>query len=87
MGFGHRGRKNFDPCAGMLKNARRRTLEKPGLHGPLLDLALRLEKRARDDHYFIERKLYTNANARIDRRRQICIAPPIRHHIPLEERG
>ena len=128
MGFGHRVYKNFDPRARILKNACHQMLEKLGINDPLLDLALRLEKVALEDPYFIERKLYpnvdyysgiimraigsptsmftvmfaigrlpgwiahwrevhTNANARIDRPRQIYTGPAIRHYVPLQERG
>ena len=62
MGFGHRVYKNFDPRATLIKQACDRVLGKLGVHDPLLDLAMQLEERARNDDYFVERKLYPNVD-------------------------
>ena len=58
MGFGHRVYKNFDPRAKILKVVCDRGLNKLGVNDPLLEIALKLEKTALSDDYFIERKLY-----------------------------
>ncbi|HHZ79380.1 MAG TPA: citrate synthase [Candidatus Lambdaproteobacteria bacterium] len=58
MGFGHRVYKNFDPRAKILKVVCDRVLNKLGVNDPLLEIALKLEKTALSDDYFIERKLY-----------------------------
>ena len=60
MGFGHRVYKSFDPRAKIIKKCADKILEKLGIHDPLLDLAVKLEKIALKDEYFIERKLYPN---------------------------
>ncbi|MEE8320358.1 MAG: citrate synthase [Gammaproteobacteria bacterium] len=62
MGFGHRVYKNFDPRATVIKNACDKVLKKMGIDDPLLDLAKKLEERALEDDYFIERKLYPNVD-------------------------
>ena len=62
MGFGHRVYKNFDPRARLIKESCDKVLAKLGIHDPLLDLAMRLEVVARNDDYFIERKLYPNVD-------------------------
>ncbi len=62
MGFGHRVYKNFDPRAVILKRAADRVLGQLGVADPLLDVARRLEERAMEDPYFVERKLYPNVD-------------------------
>jgi citrate synthase len=62
MGFGHRVYKNFDPRALILKRAADKILGTLGVKDPLLDVARRLEERALEDPYFVERKLYPNVD-------------------------
>jgi citrate synthase len=61
MGFGHRVYKNYDPRARIIKKNVDEVLEATG-RNPLLDIAMELEKRALDDDYFTERKLYPNVD-------------------------
>ncbi len=61
MGFGHRVYKNYDPRARIIKKHVDEVLEATG-ENPLLDIATELEKRALDDEYFTERKLYPNVD-------------------------
>ena len=61
MGFGHRVHKNYDPRAGVIKKNVDEVLEVTG-KSPKLDIATELEKRALDDDYFTERKLYPNVD-------------------------
>jgi citrate synthase len=61
MGFGHRVYKNYDPRARIIKKNVDEVLEATGAN-PLLDIAVELEKRALDDDYFTERKLYPNVD-------------------------
>jgi citrate synthase len=61
MGFGHRVYKNFDPRAEIIKKHVDEVFEVTGKN-PKLDIAVELEKRALDDDYFIERKLYPNVD-------------------------
>ena len=61
MGFGHRVYKNFDPRAEIIKKHVDEVFEVTG-QNPKLDIAVELEKRALDDDYFIERKLYPNVD-------------------------
>jgi citrate synthase len=61
MGFGHRVYKNYDPRARIIKKHVDEVLEITG-ENPLLDLAVELEKRALDDDFFTERKLYPNVD-------------------------
>ncbi len=62
MGFGHRVYKNYDPRAKIIKGACERVLAKMKKHDPLLDIARSLEEAALTDPYFVERKLYPNAD-------------------------
>lgn len=63
MGFGHRVYKNFDPRAKVMQKACKEVLEFLGLGDePLFKLALKLEKIATEDEYFIEKKLYPNVD-------------------------
>jgi citrate synthase len=62
MGFGHRVYKNFDPRATVLQEAAHKVLEELNVNDPLLDVAMELERIAREDPYFIEKKLYPNVD-------------------------
>ncbi len=61
MGFGHRVYKNYDPRARIIKKNVDEVLEATGKN-PLLDIAVELEKRALEDDFFTERKLYPNVD-------------------------
>src|SRR4051794_17799869 len=61
MGFGHRVYKNYDPRARIIKQHVDEVLEVTGTN-PTLEIAAELEKRALDDDYFTERKLYPNVD-------------------------
>ncbi|HJF14359.1 MAG TPA: citrate synthase [Enteractinococcus helveticum] len=62
MGFGHRVYKNYDPRARIVKSTAEKILNKLGSNDPRLEIAMRLEERALNDDYFIERKLYPNVD-------------------------
>ncbi|MEM1401016.1 MAG: citrate synthase [Pseudomonadota bacterium] len=62
MGFGHRVYKNFDPRATVMRETCHEVLEELGVDDPLLELAMDLEKIAREDEYFVERQLYPNVD-------------------------
>lgn len=63
MGFGHRVYKNFDPRATVLREACNNVLKELGLEDdPLLEIAMKLEKIALEDEYFVERNLYPNVD-------------------------
>lgn len=63
MGFGHRVYKNFDPRAIIIREVCYEVLECLGLEEyPMFKLALKLEKIALEDEYFIEKKLYPNVD-------------------------
>src|SRR5215217_702788 len=62
MGFGHRVYKNYDPRAKIIKATAHEILTKLGGNDELLDIALRLEEKALNDDYFIQRKLYPNVD-------------------------
>ncbi len=63
MGFGHRVYKNFDPRAKVLREACQNVLEELGKDDdPLLKIAMKLEKIALEDEYFVERNLYPNVD-------------------------
>lgn len=62
MGFGHRVYKNFDPRAKVMKETCDEVLEQLGINDPKLELAMRLEKIALEDPYFVERNLYPNVD-------------------------
>ncbi len=61
-GFGHRIYKTFDPRALILKHAARKLLDHLGKSDPLLGVALELEGRALKDSYFIDHRLFPNAD-------------------------
>jgi citrate synthase len=63
MGFGHRVYKNFDPRAKIMQKTCHEVLAELGIKDdPTLDVAMELERIARSDEYFIERKLYPNVD-------------------------
>jgi citrate synthase len=63
MGFGHRVYKNFDPRAKVLREACQNVLAELGMEDdPLLKIAMKLEKIALEDEYFVERNLYPNVD-------------------------
>jgi len=62
MGFGHRVYKNYDPRARIVKSTAEKILNKLGGNDERLEIAMRLEERALNDDYFIERKLYPNVD-------------------------
>jgi citrate synthase len=62
MGFGHRVYKNFDPRSRIIKKLAHEVFDKIGVNDPMLEIALRLEEIAKDDSYFIEKKLYPNVD-------------------------
>ena len=63
MGFGHRVYKNFDPRAKLMRETCHEVLSELGLHDDrLFKLALKLEKIALEDEYFISKKLYPNVD-------------------------
>jgi citrate synthase len=61
MGFGHRVYKNYDPRARIIKSHADEVFEVTG-HNPKIEIAQELEKRALEDDYFTERKLYPNVD-------------------------
>ncbi|BBA17039.1 citrate synthase [Blattabacterium cuenoti STAT] len=60
MGFGHRIYKNFDPRAKIAKKVAENVIQKLGISDPILKLAKNVEKKALQDSYFLEKKLYPN---------------------------
>ena len=63
FGFGHRVYKNYDPRAKEMQKTCHQVLDSLGIkNNPLLSLAMKLEKIALEDEYFIERKLYPNVD-------------------------
>ncbi|GAA4828960.1 citrate synthase [Garicola koreensis] len=62
MGFGHRVYKNYDPRARIVKGLADDLLHKFGGDDELFDIAQRLEQKALEDDYFVERKLYPNVD-------------------------
>jgi citrate synthase len=61
MGFGHRVYKNYDPRASVIKRLAYQVFDEVG-QNPLIDSAIELERRALEDDYFRERKLYPNVD-------------------------
>ena len=59
-GFGHRVYKTFDPRARIAKKMNIEMLNSEHHSDKLLDVALKLEEKALNDDYFIERHLYPN---------------------------
>ncbi|OAU96161.1 Citrate synthase si [Moraxella catarrhalis] len=62
MGFGHRVYEYFDPRAKVIKETCDEVLGALGINDPKLELAMKLEKIALEDPYFVERKLYPNVD-------------------------
>jgi len=63
MGFGHRVYKNFDPRAKVMKQTCDEVLAELGMaDDPLLKIAMKLEKIAVEDEYFVKRGLYPNVD-------------------------
>jgi citrate synthase len=63
MGFGHRVYKNHDPRATVIRGICNDVLAELGKEDdPLFKVALKLEKIALEDEYFIERKLFPNVD-------------------------
>lgn len=63
MGFGHRVYKSYDPRAKVMQKTCHDVLEALNKHDdPLFKLAMKLEKIALEDPYFIEKKLYPNVD-------------------------
>lgn len=63
MGFGHRVYKNYDPRAKVMRQTCHDVLAELGLEDdPLFKLAMKLEKIALEDPYFIEKKLFPNVD-------------------------
>jgi citrate synthase len=61
MGFGHRVYKNYDPRAKLMRETCHELLHHLGLENdPTYKLAMALEKIAREDEYFVSRRLYPN---------------------------
>ncbi|MEL6372638.1 MAG: citrate synthase [Pseudomonadota bacterium] len=61
MGFGHRVYKNYDPRARVMQETAHEVLDVLGLKDTqMLKVAMELERIAREDEYFIEKKLYPN---------------------------
>ena len=61
MGFGHRVYKNYDPRAKVMQTTCHEVLDALGVRNePLLKVAMELERIAREDEYFVEKKLYPN---------------------------
>ena len=62
MGFGHRVYKNYDPRAKIIKKHVDEVLDVLGVDNPKVEIAVELEKRALDDEYFTDRKLFPNVD-------------------------
>jgi len=65
MGFGHRIYKNYDPRAKIIQKIAHEYLAKLDENNPnkpLFDIAMKLEKYALEDDYFVSRKLYPNVD-------------------------
>jgi citrate synthase len=61
-GFGHRIYRNFDPRAVILKKTAEHLLAHKGEHDPLFDIARELERKALEAPYFVDHKLFPNAD-------------------------
>jgi len=62
MGFGHRVYKNYDPRAAILRESCTQVLNTLGVSSRQLEIAMKLEKIALEDEYFISHKLYPNVD-------------------------
>src|SRR5437762_9368888 len=61
MGFGHRGYKNYDPRARIIKQVADEVFEVTG-KDPMLDVALELERIALEHEYFVKRRRYRHVD-------------------------
>ncbi|MDP7560585.1 MAG: citrate/2-methylcitrate synthase, partial [Planctomycetota bacterium] len=61
MGFGHRVYKNYDPRAKVISGLVDSVLD-AGQPDPRLEIARALEAAAREDDYFVSRKLFPNVD-------------------------
>src|ERR1017187_9016791 len=61
MGFGHRGYKNYDQRAMIIRWVADQVFEVTG-RNTRLEIALELERIALEDDYFVSRKLYPNVD-------------------------
>ena len=61
FGFGHRVYKNFDPRARVIRAVAEEVFDLVG-KDPLIEVAVALEAAAREDAYFVQRKLYPNVD-------------------------
>src|SRR3954453_21983108 len=61
MGFGHRVYKNYDPRARIIQEYMEDVFDATE-YNPVVDIAVELERRALDDDYFTDRKLYPNVD-------------------------
>ena len=63
MGFGHRVYKNYDPRAAVLRQSAHEVLDELNKRDdPMFSLAMQLEQIAREDDYFVQRKLFPNVD-------------------------
>jgi len=63
MGFGHRVYKNHDPRATIIRKMCHELIDELGAENqPLFEMAMKLEKIALEDEYFIQRRLYPNVD-------------------------
>ena len=63
MGFGHRVYRNKDPRAEIMRKTCHEVLSELGLENDsIFKLALKLEKIALEDDYFVKKKLYPNVD-------------------------
>lgn len=63
MGFGHRVYKSYDPRAKVMQQTCHAVLDEVGAKDePLFKLAMKLEKIALEDEYFISKQLYPNVD-------------------------
>lgn len=63
MGFGHRVYRNMDPRASLMRETCHEVLNELGLQNdPMFKLAMKLEKIALEDEYFVSRRLYPNVD-------------------------
>lgn len=62
MGFGHRVYHSTDPRADIMRGICHQVLKQSNIEDDIFPLAIELEKRALDDEYFKERKLYPNVD-------------------------
>merc|ERR1712137_95067 len=61
MGFGHRVYRNYDPRAAIIRGIAYEVFSIMG-EEPLIEVAVELEKLAREDDYFVSRNLFPNVD-------------------------